>query len=114
MFTVMFFLFTIFNIAVPLSSNWAGEIMCLIGAFDRNPIAGIIGSLGIVISAAYSIWLFNRIAFGSYSEYLTYTTDLNRIEYIILLPLLIIAILFGVCPNIVLGNLHISISTLIY
>jgi NADH-ubiquinone oxidoreductase chain 4 len=65
LFSLLFFVFTIFNAAVPLSANWAGEMLALTGAFQRNPVLTILGSTGIVLSAAYSIWLYNRISFGA-------------------------------------------------
>lgn len=65
LFALFFFVFTIFNAAVPLSANWIGETLCLIGTFQRNPIAGVLGATGIVLSAAYSIWLYNRLTFGT-------------------------------------------------
>jgi NADH-ubiquinone oxidoreductase chain 4 len=114
LFSVFFFVFTIFNAAVPLSANWVGEIMALTGIFQKSPIVAILGSTGIVLSAAYSIWLYNRIAFGSWSKYLNYTTDLTRREFMILLPLLIGTVLFGIFPNVVLDTIHVSVSTLLY
>ncbi|KAL0902979.1 hypothetical protein M5K25_028320 [Dendrobium thyrsiflorum] len=92
--------------AVPLSANWAGEFLCLAGAFQRNPLFAVLGSTGIVLSAAYSIWLYNRIAFGAWSKYLT--TDLSRREFMLLLPLLIVAVIFGIFPNIVLDTVHVA------
>lgn len=123
LFSLLFFLFTIFNAAVPLSANWAGEFLSLTGAFQRNPILAVIGSSGIVLSAAYSIWLFNRIAFGAVSPFLlgglsskntNVPTDLTRREFMLLLPLLFVAILFGIFPNIVLDQIHASTSMLLY
>lgn len=114
LFSVFFFLFTIFNAAVPLSGNWAGEFLTLTGVFQANPVIALFGSTGIVLSAAYSIWLFNRISFGSWSKYMNYTTDLNRREFMVLLPLLFLTIIIGIFPNIVLETLHISVSQLIY
>jgi len=114
LFSIMFFVFTIFNAAVPLSSNWAGEFLCLAGAFQRNPVFAVLGSTGIVLSAAYSIWLYNRIAFGSWSKYLNYTTDLTRREFMLLLPLLFVAVVFGIFPNIILDSVHASTSGLLY
>lgn len=113
-FAILFFLFTIFNAAVPLSGNWIGEFLALTGTFKKNPIIAVLGSTGIVLSAAYSIWLYNRISFGSFSKYLGYTTDINRREFMLLLPLLIMTILLGIFPNVVLDTLHVSVSTLIY
>jgi NADH-ubiquinone oxidoreductase chain 4 len=114
LFSVFFFVFTIFNAAVPLSANWIGEFLALTGIFQQNPVVALLGSTGIVLSAAYSIWLYNRIAFGSWSKYMNYTTDLSRREYMILLPLLVSTLVFGVFPNIVLDTLHISVSQLLY
>ena len=114
LFSIMFFVFTIFNAAVPLSANWAGEFLCLAGAFQRNPVFAVLGSTGIVLSAAYSIWLYNRIAFGGWSKYLNYTTDLTRREFMLLLPLLFVAVVFGIFPNIILDSVHASTSGLLY
>lgn len=111
LFSILFFVFTIFHAAVPLSANWAGEFLCLAGAFQRNPLFAVLGSTGIVLSAAYSIWLYNRIAFGAWSKYLT--TDLSRREFMLLLPLLIVAVIFGIFPNIVLDTVHVYTTTLL-
>jgi NADH-ubiquinone oxidoreductase chain 4 len=64
-FSTFFFLFTIRNTGIPLSANWVGEMMSLLGAFQKNRIIASIGSIGIILSARYSIWLYNRIRFGS-------------------------------------------------
>ena len=67
---VLFFLFTLANIGVPRTCNFVGEFMNFAGAFQQNPILTIFGAIGMILGAAYSIWLYNRIAFGSYSVYL--------------------------------------------
>ena len=86
LFSVFFFLFTIANAGVPITGNWIGEVLCMMGAYQMNPIAATLTASGIVLSAAYSIWLFNRITFGTYSNYLNYTTDMNRREFNVILP----------------------------
>lgn len=113
-FTILFFLFTIFNAAVPLSLNWAGEFLALVGAFQRSPIMGALGATGIVLSACYSIWLYNRISYGSFSPYLTPTSDVSRREFMLLIPLLIPSVIFGIFPNIILDSLHVSVTSLLY
>ncbi|KAG2171242.1 hypothetical protein INT43_005308 [Umbelopsis isabellina] len=70
------------NIAVPLTSNFVGEFMTFAGAFQQNPVLTIFGALGMILSAGYAIWLYNRVAFGSYSVYLKSAGDLNRREFI--------------------------------
>ena len=114
LFSIFFFLFSIANAGVPLTGNWIGEVLCLIGSFQMNPIAAVLGSLGIVLSAAYSIWLFNRITFGAYSKYLNYTTDINRREFNVILPLFVLTVLVGIIPNSIIDNIDVSITTLLY
>nr|WBU10908.1 NADH dehydrogenase subunit 4 [Malassezia sp.] len=113
-FAIFFFLFSIFNAGVPMSANWVGEILCLMGAYQMNPIVGMLGATGIVLSAAYSIWLFNRVTFGTYSEYLNYTTDMNRREFHVILPLFVLTVLIGFVPNLVIDNIDVSVTTLLY
>lgn len=113
-FSMFFLFFTLFNMAIPLSGNWLGELLALTGIFKENPVAGVLGSSGIILSAAYSIWLYNRVCFGTWQPYLNYTTDLNRREFILLIPLFIGTLLLGIYPNVVLENIHVSVSTLLY
>jgi len=113
-FATLFFVFTIANAGTPTTRNWIGEFLSLNGTFMRSPVVGLLMSTGIVFSAGYSIWLFNRICFGSYSPYLSYTQDVTRREYMILLALLIPTFVFGIWPNIILNDLHYSVSTLLY
>ena len=113
-FTIMFLLFSLFNAAAPLSANFIGEFLALTGVFQRSPIVGILGASGIVLSACYSIWMFNRVSYGAWSPYLKPTTDLNRREYMLLLPLLICTVVFGIFPNIILDSLHLTVSNLLY
>lgn len=113
LFAVIFFVFTLANIGVPLTANFIGEFMSFAGAFQENPIMTSIGASGMVLAAAYSVWLYNKICFGSNSAYLSNMFDLNRREFILLLTLLTIIIILGVYPNIVLDSLHLSVSNLI-
>jgi NADH-ubiquinone oxidoreductase chain 4 len=91
-FAALFFVTTAFNMAVPLSLNWIGEALSLAGIFQKSPVIGLLGASSIVLSACYSIFLFNRLAFGAYSQYLSYTTDISRREYMVMLPLLLVAL----------------------
>ena len=113
-FSALFFLFTIFNAGIPLSANWIGELLCLIGTYQMNPIVGVLAATGIVLSAAYSIWLYNRISFGAYSQYLNYTKDMNRREFNLILPLLFFTIVVGIMPNSILDNIDVCVTGLLY
>ena len=91
--------------------------LCLLyGVFERMPILGILASSSIVFSAAYTIFMFNRIAFGgSYSKYFVkYIDDVNKREFIMLFSICYIYSIFGIYPAPILDGLHYSVSSLIY
>ena len=113
-FTILFFLFTLANTGIPLTLNFLGEQLSLIGIFERNPIIAVIGASGIVLSAIYSMFLYNRISYGSYSPLLNPLKDISRREFMLLFSLLIPTILLGLFPNILLECLNLSVSKLLY
>jgi NADH-ubiquinone oxidoreductase chain 4 len=113
-YAVIFFLFTLANIAVPLTSNFIGEFMALAGAFQHSPVLTLFGALGIILAAAYSIWLYNRIIFGSQSIYVTPAGDLTRREFMTILPLVIMVFILGITPNLFLDTMHVAVSNLLY
>ena len=113
-FTILFFIFTLANTGLPLTINWLGEQLSLIGIWERNPIVAVLGATGIVFSAIYSIYLYNRLSYGVYSPHLAILQDVTRREFNVLIALLIPTVLFGIFPNIILDSLHLSVSTLLY
>jgi NADH-ubiquinone oxidoreductase chain 4 len=116
LFSILFFIFSLSNAGTPLSLNFIGEFLSLYGAFERLPLLGLFASSSIVLSAAYTIYMFNRIAFGGkLSKYIKVNIpDLNKREFIMLLILVVLTILFGIYPKPILDGLHYSVSTLIY
>ena len=115
-FSVLFFVLCLANCGAPLTLNFIGEFMSLYGAFERLPVIGALACSSIVLSAAYTIYMLNRIVFnGAFSLYLDKgMIDVNKREFSILLLLVILTILFGVYPNLVLDGLHVNVSSLIY
>ena len=63
-FSILFFILCLGNCGAPLTLNFVGEFMSLYGVFERLPLLGVFASTSIVFSAAYTIYMFNRIAFG--------------------------------------------------
>jgi NADH-ubiquinone oxidoreductase chain 4 len=116
LFAILFFILSLGNCGVPLTLNFIGEFMSLYGVFERLPLLGVFASSSIVFSAAYTIYMFNRIAFaGSYSKFFKVNIpDLNKREFHILLTLVIFTVVLGVYPAPVLDGLHYSVSSLIY
>src|ERR1700742_2799607 len=113
-FTILFFIFTLCNTGIPLSLNFIGEQLSLIGTFERSPIIAGLAAISIVLSACYSIYFYNRISYGSYSPNISIIKDINRREYYLLISILIPTILLGIFPNVILDTLHVSVSSLIY
>lgn len=113
-FTILFLIFTLSNTGIPLTLNFLGEQLSLIGIWERSPLIAALGATGIVLSAIYSIYLYNRISYGNYSPHLKPIKDISRREFILLITLLIPTVLLGIFPNVILDGLHFSISSLLY
>nr|YP_010620778.1 NADH dehydrogenase subunit 4 [Pseudofabraea citricarpa]WAX38789.1 NADH dehydrogenase subunit 4 [Pseudofabraea citricarpa] len=116
LFSILFFILSLGNCGAPLTLNFVGEFMSLYGVFERLPLLGVFASSSIVFSAAYTIYMFNRIAFGgSYSKLFEVNiSDVNKREFFILLTLVVFTVIFGIYPAPILDGLHYSVSSLIY
>jgi NADH-ubiquinone oxidoreductase chain 4 len=116
LFSILFFILSLGNCGVPLTLNFVGEFMSLYGVFERLPLLGVFASSSIVFSAAYTIYMFNRIAFGgSFSKFFEANiSDVNKREFFILLTLVIFTVVLGIYPAPILDGLHYSVSSLIY
>lgn len=115
-FSVIFFILCLANMGSPLTINFIGEFMSLYGAFERMPILGSLACSSIILSAAFTIYMYNRIAFGgTWSRHFIHSfTDLNKREFTYLLFLVVITVILGIYPAPILDGLHYSVSTLIY
>ena len=116
LFSILFFILSLGNCGVPLTLNFVGEFMSLYGVFERLPLLGVFASSSIILSAAYTIYMFNRIAFGgSFSKFFEANiSDVNKREFFILLTLVVFTVILGIYPAPVLDGLHYSVSSLIY
>jgi NADH-ubiquinone oxidoreductase chain 4 len=116
LFSILFFILSLGNCGVPLTLNFVGEFMSLYGVFERLPLLGVIGSSSIVFSAAYTIFMFNRIAFGGAwaKQFSVNIVDVNKREFLILFTLVVFTVVLGVYPAPILDGLHYSVSSLIY
>jgi NADH-ubiquinone oxidoreductase chain 4 len=116
LFSILFFILCLSNAGTPLSLNFIGEFLSLYGIFERLPLLGILASSSIVLSAAYTMYMFNRIVFGGkYSRFFSVNLiDLSLREFYILFILVIFTILFGIYPAPIIDGLNYSISGLIY
>lgn len=116
LFSILFFILSLGNCGVPLTLNFIGEFMSLYGVFERLPLLGLFASSSIILSAAYTIYLYNRISFGgSFSKYFEENiSDIGKREFFLLFTLVIFTIIFGIYPSFILDGLHYYISNLLY
>ncbi len=114
--STLFLILTLGNIAVPLSCNFVGEYVSLLGVWNSNPFICILACSGIILSACYALFLYNRVAFGAVSQYLephSLNRDISRRDFYVLFPLIFGTIYLGVYPDIVFSTLHPSVNALL-
>ena len=113
-FVIFFFFFSFCNIGFPGTSSFIGELLVLIGSFQSNIFLTFVTSLSIILSACYSIWLLNRVSFGSLKLlYLRTFQDISRREFFILSPLVLLVLWMGLMPNYFLNEVHFSVTNLL-
>lgn len=110
--SILFF-FVLANLALPGTSGFVGEFLVLVGTFGANGYVALLAAVGVVFSAAYNIWFFNRLCYGSVGSSLSFHGDLNGRELSLLLPLAALVLYFGVYPASILGPLHLPLALLL-
>jgi len=112
---VIFFLFfTLANLGLPGTSSFVGEFLILTGLFKISNSVGVFGSASMVLSGCYSLWLFNRISYGNLkAQYCKKMLDINKREFVALLPLALFTLFIGINPNIFLTSIHMSVNKLV-
>jgi len=110
----LFLFFTMANIGLPGTSSFVGEFLILVGSFKANTSVTFIGATGMIIGGCYSLWLFNRIAYGNLkTQYFNEFLDLNKREFMIFLPLFLGTLIIGIKPDFFLTPMHMSVNVLI-
>ena len=113
-YALLFMIFVLAAIGLPGTSGFVGEFLVLIGAFKKSFLVATIASLGVVLGAAYMLWLYKRVVFGQViNKDLLKMLDLNKSEIFILSSLAIPILFFGFYPEPLLNTINVSISNLI-
>nr|AEO21071.1 NADH dehydrogenase subunit 4 [Silene conica]AEO21072.1 NADH dehydrogenase subunit 4 [Silene conica] len=113
-FSLIFLFFTLANMSLPGTSSFIGEFLILVGAFQRNSLVATLAAIGMVLGAAYSLWLYNRLVSGNLKpDFLHKFSDPNRREFCIFLPFLVGVVRMGVHPKVFLDCIHTSVSNLV-
>ena len=113
-YSVLFMLFTLAALGLPGTSGFIGEFLILMGVFKDNFLIAVIASLGVILGAAYMLWLYKRVVFGKLiNTDLTKMVDLNRSEYFILICLAVPTLFFGFYPEPLINTIEVSVKDLI-
>ena len=113
-YSVLFMLFTLAALGLPGTSGFIGEFLILMGVFMDNFLVAVIASLGVILGAAYMLWLYKRVIFGKLiNKELKTMKDLNKTEYLILISLAIPILFFGFYPDHLINTIEVSINDLI-
>jgi NADH-quinone oxidoreductase subunit M len=113
-YAVAFMVFTLANVGLPGTSGFIGEFLTLIGTFQANAWVAFFATTGVVLSAAYALYLYRRVIFGVLDKpSLMGIADLNGREIAILAPLLVLTIYYGVHPQPIIDASAASIDALI-
>ena len=113
-YAVLFMIFTLAALGLPGTSGFVGEILILMGAFQKNILVAVLASSGVIFAAAYMLWLYKRVVFGKINNSeLKKIYDLNKTEIFILSSLAFLTLFFGFYPDPLFRTIDISVSELI-
>jgi proton-translocating NADH-quinone oxidoreductase chain M len=113
-FALFFLFFTMANISLPGTSSFVGEFLVLTGAFQNNSFVAMMAATGMVLGAAYALWLCNRLIYGvTKPYYLVAFSDVSRREFFMLIPFVLGILWIGLLPEPFLQVLHCSVANIL-
>src|SRR5712672_1586522 len=113
LYAAAFLVFTLANVGLPGTSGFIGEFLTLIGTFKVSIPTASLAATGVILSAAYALWLYRKVIFGVLKPSLASIKDLTLRECLTLMPLVALTILFGIYPKPVLDMSAASVQQLV-
>jgi NADH-quinone oxidoreductase subunit M len=113
-YAVVFLIFTMANVGLPGTSGFVGEFLTLMGAFKANTWVALFATTGVVLSAAYALWLYRRVVLGDLvKDALKGMNDMTLRERAIIYPLVFLTIFYGVYPMPIFNATAASVDALV-
>lgn len=113
-FAAFFMVFMLGSVALPGTSGFVGEFLVLLGVFHVNKLVAALAATGVILGAAYMLWLYARTIYGDiHNREVKKLEDVNTIEWIIYLPLVFLVIFIGIYPSVITTILDASVSHLV-
>jgi NADH-quinone oxidoreductase subunit M len=110
----VFMIFVLAALGLPGTSGFVGEFLVLVGTFQINIFVAVLASLGVILAAAYMLWLYKRVIFGKMaSSEIKEMADLNKTEIYIFASLVFLTLFFGIYPEPLFNTIDISVTNLI-
>ena len=108
-----FLIVTLASIGLPGLNGFVGEFLILLGAFRWNPRMAVFAATGVVLSATYMLWMFQRVNYGQTNENNARLVDLTPREWAVIVPIVAISMLMGVLPNLFLRPIEPSVQRIV-
>lgn len=105
LFSALMLVLVLANASVPLSCNFVGEFMSFVAAFEHSSAAGVLVASGIVLSAVYSLYVYNRVCGGAPSRYVHFSRDLARRDFYVLFLLVVLVYVLGIWPWVAINDI---------
>lgn len=103
LYAVALFMLILGNISMPLTVNFTSEFLILCGLLDQSVYIVAFSAIGIFLGTAYSLWLYNRLVFGTLKgTFITYYKDINRLELYLITPFIVAMLVFGIYPKLLM------------
>jgi len=113
-YALIFMFFTMANVGLPGTSGFVGEFLTLMGIFQVNTWVALFATSGVILSAAYALWLYRRVVMGDLiKESLKSITDMGTRERVIFAPLVVMTLLLGVYPALALDVIAPAVENLV-
>ncbi len=113
-YSLIFMLFMLASVGLPGTAGFVGEFLILVGAFKANTWVAALAATGLILSAAYMLYLYRRVIFGKLTQdSLTAILDMNAREIAVFAPLVVLVIFMGIYPGPFLDIMHVSVTNLL-
>jgi NADH-quinone oxidoreductase subunit M len=113
-YAAVFLLFTMANVGLPGTSGFVGEFLTFMGVFQVNTWVALVSATGVILSAAYALWLFRRVVMGELiKESLKSIKDMDRREKLLIAPLAAMTLILGVYPALVTDIIGPSVAAMV-
>ena len=113
-FSFIFMIFVLGSLGLPGTTGFIGELLVLVGIFKKNYLVAILAAIGVILAAAYMLWLTKRVIFGEVlNSEVKKLKDVNASEFSILIILALTTLIFGFYPEPLLDTINVSTNNLL-